>query len=64
MRLAFRSESVVVRRSDSLADVSMLEHSCFDSKNGEPPVQLDCIVASLDLGTVTTNICSPEGLVW
>ncbi len=25
----------------------MLEHSCFDSKNGEPPVQLDCIVASL-----------------
>ncbi len=51
-----------MRRSDSLADVSLLEDSYCDSKNGESPVQHDCFVASLDLGTITTNICSPEGL--
>ena len=53
----------LVRRSDSLADVSLLEHSYCDSKNGEPPVQHDWFVASLDLGSVTTSICSPEGVM-
>ncbi len=34
-----------MRRSSSLANVSLLEHSSCDSKNGEPPVQHDCVVA-------------------
>ena len=45
-----------MRRSNfPLADAFLLEHSYCDSKNGEPPVQHDWFVASLDLGSVTTS---------
>ncbi len=52
-----------MRRSESLVDVSLLERSYCDSENGEPLVHHDRFVASLDQGIITTNICSPEGLM-